>query len=98
MRTSLAIVASFAALLLAAPANAAATYTWTTDSGGTVNNSNTMTFGSNQNVNEKVKVTAYQIGTLASGGAFATAGLAQYSGGLGVTSKTANSSGVLNGS
>lgn len=87
MRTrSLAVIGSFAALLMAAPAHAAATFTWNTTSGGTVNNSSTMTFGSTQNANEKAKVTAYQISSLSAGSSFSTATLAQYSGGLGVTS------------
>lgn len=88
---SLAVIASLAASLMAAPAMADVTYSWNAASGGQVNSSSQMTFGATQNANEKIKVRAYQIGTLAAGGAFAAAGLAQYSNGLGVTSTTVSS-------
>jgi hypothetical protein len=82
---SLAVIASFAALLTAAPAYAGpTTYTWSPASGGTVNDSS-ITFGANESGNEKAKATAYQISSLSAGSSFATATLARYPGGLGLT-------------
>jgi hypothetical protein len=85
---SLAVIASFAAALLAAPAFAATTYTWNTfspggtafsQSGSGAGNQYTFTWGT-----ESVKVRAYSLDNLTSA-TFQTATVGLYDHGLGVT-------------
>lgn len=81
---SLAVSGALAASLLAGPAHAVVTYMWGTTGRDTTNNGPLVFSG--ERPNETVKRRAYQISTLSAGGAFATATLTQYSGGLGITS------------
>jgi hypothetical protein len=87
MRTrSLAVIASFAASLLAAPAFADVTYTWNTKSPGGSSysgNGSQYTFTSN---GETVKVRSYSLSGLTTSSTFQTSTVGIYDGGLGVTS------------
>jgi hypothetical protein len=88
MRTrSVAVIASLAASLMAAPAFADATFTWNTkDNGSYTGNSSQYTFSANGNPNEKVKVRAYSLSGLTTSSTFQNSSVGVYSGGLGVTS------------
>jgi hypothetical protein len=84
MRTrSLAVVASLAASFLAAPAFAAATYTWQTETGGSPKSGNSTQYIFTSN-GETVKVRAYSLDNLTTA-TFQNAGVGLYDGGLGVT-------------
>jgi hypothetical protein len=83
---SLAVIATLAAAVMAAPASAAVTYTWDTTGSFTTSNGS-MVFKSQQDPNVTIKVRAFQISSLSAGAAaFQAATLDDYPGGLGVTS------------
>ena len=84
---SLAVIVLLAAPMMAGPASAAPmTYVWSTAPTGAVNDSGSITFGSNDSANEKAKIPAYQISSLSPGSSFSAATFARYPGGVGVAS------------